>query len=62
MLDCKTEPRRPLRELIDELRRDHCRSMAEKPQDQLALPALKEEEPRDPWIVMLLRPLIAVRS
>jgi hypothetical protein len=50
--------------LIDELRneRDHWRSMAEKLQDQLALPALKGEEPRRSWIVRLLQPLIASRA
>jgi DNA-binding transcriptional MerR regulator len=52
-----------LRELIDELKRDrdHWRSMAENLQVQLALPAPKAEEPRRPWIMRLLRPLVASR-
>ena len=52
-----------LRELVEELRRDrdHWRDMAVKLQDQLALPAPSREEPRRPWIVRLLRPLVATR-
>lgn len=37
-------------------------SMGERLQDQLSLPAPKEEEPRRPWIVRLLRLLIATRT